>query len=93
MCLDRLVRYFYLADLLRKILIEEVVRSQFHHIFELVATKTNEVSQYSDRTAKPNGIDFPVLSIVKDLKDQCAQTHRRKLCKCQFVNLQLCCLA
>jgi len=49
----------------------------------LVATRINEVSQYSYRTAKPNGTDFPVLSIAKDLKDQCAQ--RRKSCKCQFV--------
>lgn len=61
--------------------------------FNWLLKKKKEVSQYSKRTAKPNGIDFPVLSIVKNLKDQCAQTHRRKLCKCQFVNLQLCWLS
>lgn len=88
--LERCVRYFYLAHLLRKILIEEAVRSQFHDISEWVARKINEVPQYTDRIAKSNGIDLPVLSVVKDLEAQCVQTHRRKWCRCQLVSLQPC---
>lgn len=49
-----------------------------YHTFGLDGAEENEISQPSNRTTKPNEKDFPVLSVAVDLKDQHAQTHRRK---------------